>query len=100
MYTDAIILLKESLRRMDMLNADLGLQNDFEKWEKSRKNPKRKKAPNNNRKKKDEEEPGFHFIAYVPINGSVWRLDGLQRQPVNLGKLCLALRFHDLGFPC
>jgi len=75
-----------------MLNADLGLQNDFEKWEKS-KNPKRKKATSDNRKKKkDEEEPGFHFIAYVPINGSVWRLDGLQRQPVNLGKPRLSLR--------
>ncbi|TVY43866.1 Ubiquitin carboxyl-terminal hydrolase isozyme L5 [Lachnellula occidentalis] len=73
-------------RRMDMLNADLGLQNDFEKWEKSKRNPKRKKVTNSNRKKKkDEEESGFHFIAYVPINGSVWRLDGLQRHPVNLG---------------
>ncbi|TVY36027.1 Ubiquitin carboxyl-terminal hydrolase isozyme L5 [Lachnellula subtilissima] len=76
----------DSIRRMDMLNADLGLQNDFEKWEKSKKNPKRKKVTNSNRKKKkDEEESGFHFIAYVPINGSVWRLDGLQRHPVNLG---------------
>ena len=84
-----------------MLNADLGLQNDFEKWERLKKNPKRKKATNNKRKmKKNEEEPGFHFIAYVPINGLVWRLDGLQRQPVNLGKLCLALRVQDLDLPC
>ena len=84
-----------------MLNADLGLQNDFEKWEKSKKNPKRKKATDNNRKKKkDEEEPGFHFIAYVPINGSVWKLDGLQRHPVNLGKSCLTLRCWDLDLPC
>lgn len=25
-------------------------------------------------------------MAYVPINGSVWRLDGLQREPENLGE--------------
>jgi len=72
-----------------MLNADLGLQNEFEKWEKAKKTPKRKKSASK-RKKKDQEEPGFHFIAYVPINGTVWRLDGLQRQPINLGKLSAA----------
>jgi ubiquitin carboxyl-terminal hydrolase L5 len=72
---------------MDVLNADLTLLNDYEKWVKSNKNPKRKVAKKKaaKRKKKDEGEAGYHFVAYVPINGSVWRLDGLQRQPVNLG---------------
>jgi hypothetical protein len=78
---------------MDVLNADLALQNDYEKWVKAKKTPKRKvvkkKAPK--KKKKDEDEAGYHFVAYVPINGSVWRLDGLQRQPVNLGKITPAL---------
>lgn len=76
---------------MDILNANLGLQNDFEKWEKNR-NPKRIKPSNNRKKKADEEESGFHFIAYVPINGVVWRLDGLQQQPVNLGDYALSAR--------
>ncbi|TVY80856.1 Ubiquitin carboxyl-terminal hydrolase [Lachnellula suecica] len=73
-------------RRMDMLDSDLCLQNNFEKWERSKKNTKRKKTTSSKRKKKDEDENGFHFIAYVPVDGVVWRLDGLQRQPINLGE--------------
>jgi ubiquitin carboxyl-terminal hydrolase L5 len=73
-----------------MLNADLYLQNEFEKWQKSQKaNKKRKVAASNKKtarqKKQEEEEPAFHFIAYVPINGEVWRMDGMQRHPINLG---------------
>jgi hypothetical protein len=32
-----------------------------------------------------EEDEAFHFIAYVPVNGVLWELDGLRRQPVRLG---------------
>jgi ubiquitin carboxyl-terminal hydrolase L5 len=82
-------------RKMDVLNADLALQNDYEKWVKANKTPKKKiatkkaskKKKEKRRRRKDEDEAGYHFVAYVPINGSVWRLDGLQRQPVNLGKI-------------
>ena len=63
---------------------DLSVLNEVEKSRRVRKAPKRK-GPKS-KPKKDEEESGFHFIAYVPINDAVWRLDGLQRQPVNLGK--------------
>ncbi|KAH8661355.1 hypothetical protein BGZ60DRAFT_530311 [Tricladium varicosporioides] len=72
------------VRRMDILNADLGLQNDFEKAERAKKNSKRRKTTKN-KLKKDDEDSGFHFVAYVPIDGIVWRLDGLQRLPVSLG---------------
>lgn len=34
---------------------------------------------------KDEEDEGFHFMSYLPINGEVWKLDGLDRFPQNLG---------------
>ena len=82
-----------SHRRMDMLNADLILSNEVDKWKKTQgriKNAKKRKVAARKiqaktNKKEDEETPGFHFIAFVPINGVVWRLDGLQRQPVNLG---------------
>jgi ubiquitin carboxyl-terminal hydrolase L5 len=80
-----------------MLNADLALSNDFDKWQKSKKNPKKKninKAPK--KRKKDDEEAAFHFIAFVPIHRSVWRLDGLQRQPVNLGKFIANLSLSRL----
>lgn len=32
----------------------------------------------------DESEAAFHFIAFVPIDGKVWKLDGLERQPQKL----------------
>lgn len=69
---------------MDILNADLALYNDMQKWERSRKY-KRKRAAK--KKYDDENEAGFHFVAYVPIDGEVWKLDGLRRQPGNLGIL-------------
>ncbi|KAF3175324.1 hypothetical protein TWF788_008437 [Orbilia oligospora] len=31
-------------------------------------------------------ESAYHFIAYVPSGGSVWELDGLKRQPVEIGE--------------
>lgn len=35
----------------------------------------------------EEEEPseGFHFIAYIPIEGRVWKLDGLDYYPHDMG---------------
>ncbi|KAL8973274.1 MAG: hypothetical protein Q9183_000074 [Haloplaca sp. 2 TL-2023] len=57
---------------MDMLNADLQLKNDAA--------PRKGEAKGSN-----EEDAGFHFIAFVPVEGKVWKLDGLQRQPQNLG---------------
>lgn len=69
-------------RRMDILNADLSLANGMEKW-RIAKNSKRKGATA--KKSKKEDELAFHYVAYVPIKGEVWRLNGLQRHPVNLG---------------
>lgn len=72
-----------------MLNADLALSNEADKWKQAQ-NARKRKSPKKSsakKRKRDEDEPGFHFIAYVPINGVVWRLDGMQRQPVNLGEL-------------
>jgi ubiquitin carboxyl-terminal hydrolase L5 len=62
-----------------MLNVDLALSNEFQ----SRKS---KKSKSKKKKFTDGEEPaGFHFIAFVPIQGNVWKLDGLEQQPMNLG---------------
>ncbi|KAI4202571.1 MAG: hypothetical protein LQ350_002514 [Teloschistes chrysophthalmus] len=62
-------------RKMDMLNADLQLKNDAL--------PRRKAKT----KGTDDEDAGFHFIAFVPIQGNVWKLDGLERQPQKLGPI-------------
>ncbi|KAL8771754.1 MAG: hypothetical protein Q9209_002945 [Squamulea sp. 1 TL-2023] len=60
---------------MDMLNADLQLKNDASARKKSK------------AKDSDEDNAGFHFIAFVPVQDRVWKLDGLERQPQNLGPI-------------
>jgi ubiquitin carboxyl-terminal hydrolase L5 len=43
------------------------------------------KAKRGAKKRGWEDDEAFHFIAYVPMNGVLWELDGLRRQPVRLG---------------
>jgi len=69
---------------MDILIADLALAEEVAAWKREKKSKKTKKGIK--KKNKSDEELGFHFIAFVPINGIVWKLDGLQRQPINLGQ--------------
>ena len=59
-----------------MLNADLFLKNEAITKAKG----KKRKAD------EDEAGSGFHFIAFMPIEDQLWKLDGLERQPVCLGK--------------
>jgi ubiquitin carboxyl-terminal hydrolase L5 len=70
-----------------MLNANLCLQQEHTKYEKAQKRRAAKTAPpkRNQSKKAAQAEDGYHYIAYVPIHGSVWRFDGLLQQPTNIG---------------
>ncbi|CAM1503783.1 Fc.00g013740.m01.CDS01 [Cosmosporella sp. VM-42] len=75
-------------RRMDHLNADLVLENDASdalaaKAVKKRAPPKKGKKAQG-RSKKSTTEYGFHFLAYVPVGGFVWELDGLNNRPRKL----------------
>ena len=58
-----------------MLNADLHMKNEVT----TKKQSKKSKSAN------ADEDAGFHFIAYVPVEDHVWKLDGLERQPQRLG---------------
>lgn len=35
----------------------------------------------------DDELPVYHYVAFVPIKGELWRLDGMDKNPVNLGEI-------------
>jgi ubiquitin carboxyl-terminal hydrolase L5 len=60
-----------------MLNSDLQLKNEATL----------KRSSGATRQYDDgSSEAGFHFIAFVPVMGSVWKFDGLERQPQSLGK--------------
>ena len=59
-----------------MLNSDLQLSHDVM----SRMKGKHKSV-------KDEENAGFHFIAFVPIDSQIWKLDGLERQPQKICRI-------------
>ncbi len=73
----------------DKMNVDLRLKQDVALAEK-RKKAATSKRPRKKRKDDEEsleDESGFHFVAYVPANGHVWRMDGLERLPRELGSV-------------
>lgn len=96
---------------MDMFCIDLGMENKFDDRRKikvkkteepaAKKKKKRKAADDDDqddvefvseKKKKvvvdedfTDDDAAFHFIAFVPIEDEVWKLDGLDRQPEKIG---------------
>lgn len=87
------------------MNADLILSQAYDKWIRSKNTQstskagvrsratatkashKRKYTKAKPKEKVADEEAGYHYVAYIPIDGAVWRLDGLQKQPVKIGLL-------------
>jgi ubiquitin carboxyl-terminal hydrolase L5 len=61
---------------MDILNSDLQL-----KIEATAKKHRSKDQDD------DAEDATFHFIAFMPVMGQLWKFDGLERQPQALGML-------------
>lgn len=59
-----------------MLNADLLLKTEAQC----------KKASRKSSSGETDSTAGYHFIAFMPIKGSLWKFDGLERQPISLGK--------------
>jgi ubiquitin carboxyl-terminal hydrolase L5 len=67
---------------MDIFNSDLQLKNEA-----TRRTPKTQKDDDSS-----SSEAGFHFIAFVPARGRVWKFDGLERQPQDLGEFGVLYR--------
>jgi len=59
---------------MDILNSDLQLKTEA---------TSRKKGSKGH--DDDESDTAFHFIAFMPVMGQLWKFDGLERQPRTLG---------------
>jgi ubiquitin carboxyl-terminal hydrolase L5 len=60
---------------MDILNSDLQLQVES----KTRKKSSQSQGD-------DDSDSSFHFIAFMPVMGQVWKFDGLERQPQLIGE--------------
>ncbi|KXJ90598.1 hypothetical protein Micbo1qcDRAFT_234516 [Microdochium bolleyi] len=73
-------------RRSALVSEDLLLENKFEAAEQLSRTQSRKRVarPSRIRKRADTEQ-AFHYIAYVPVKGQVWELDGFEMQPRCLG---------------
>jgi ubiquitin carboxyl-terminal hydrolase L5 len=72
-------------RKIDMLNVDSTMEQDFKDHQKkARKTGGSKKRRT---KKMDVDDNAFHFVAYMPILGEIWKLDGLDSQPQSIMSL-------------
>lgn len=70
-------------RKSDMMNEDKLLRENVLK-----KNQYKKRgttARPSRKKKKDEYENAYHYIAYMPANGEIWRMDGMEKSAESFG---------------
>ncbi|KAJ5555514.1 hypothetical protein N7461_003984 [Penicillium sp. DV-2018c] len=62
-------------RKMDILNSDLQLKTEA--------TAKRRSSKGSD---EDDSDATFHFIAFMPVMGQLWKFDGLERQPRTLAE--------------
>ncbi|KAI0198627.1 cysteine proteinase [Astrocystis sublimbata] len=80
-------------RRNDLLNEDLLMDNKVTAASKRKaaaryKKRKKSNATKSNKRSNDDNDDdyaGYHYIAFVPVDGQVWELDGLMKMPLCLG---------------
>ncbi|KAI0467299.1 cysteine proteinase [Xylaria cf. heliscus] len=72
-------------RRNDLLSEDLLLDNKLESASKRKAAPAKKRRKTSNPSKRNHEPSTYHYIAFVPVDGQVWELDGLESMPLCLG---------------
>ncbi|KAI0150584.1 cysteine proteinase [Xylariaceae sp. FL1272] len=86
-------------RRVDLLSEDLLLDNKHEAANKRRRTSSatKKKTTKNSkpRRKSDSDDNAFHYIAFVPVDGEVWELDGLETKPLRIGSYPLYDKDHN-----
>lgn len=72
-------------RRTEILAANLALQQ--EATSKMSKSAKRRKNKARGKAKATKNETPNHYVAYVPLAGDLWKLDGMDMHPRNLGPI-------------
>ncbi|KAI1130146.1 cysteine proteinase [Nemania abortiva] len=72
-------------RRNDLLSEDLLLDNKYETACKKSKAPVKKRKKTSGSSKRNYDPGTYHYIAFVPVDGQVWELDGLEIKPLCLG---------------
>lgn len=70
------------------MNIDQALKEKFAASKRKKKSPG-VKSKKSTKAYSDGNDAAFHFIAYMPIHGEVWKLDGLDRQPQRIGNPCV-----------
>ncbi|KAL5877010.1 hypothetical protein ACKVWL_006187 [Pyricularia oryzae] len=68
-------------RRLDLMDADLGMMNQWEE-----RNKRQNKAKSGKRKRKAlDPDSAKHYVGYIPHDGQLWELDGLDGGVICLG---------------
>jgi ubiquitin carboxyl-terminal hydrolase L5 len=67
-------------RTIEIQNTDAFLEEEMEKAKK-----KQKKSGGRKSKETIDSEAAYHFIAYLPVKREIWKMDGLDSRPHNLG---------------
>ncbi|TLD17365.1 uncharacterized protein PgNI_00513 [Pyricularia grisea] len=68
-------------RRLDLMDADLGMMNQWEE-----RNKRQNKGKSNKRKRKAlDPDSAKHYVGYIPHDGQLWELDGLDGGVICLG---------------
>jgi ubiquitin carboxyl-terminal hydrolase L5 len=73
---------------MDILNLDFQLKNE---------SGARRSSGGKRQLDSTSSDAAFHFIAFVPVIGRVWKFDGLERQPHSLGEFYSLISFLSFG---
>ena len=80
-------------KKMDMLQADVQLKNNYEKdAKKGRRGAGKEDTP-------PDDEEAHHFIAFLPIDGEVWKLDGMDKVPTLVGTYEEEVDWLDVAQP-
>ncbi|KAI1751084.1 cysteine proteinase [Xylaria castorea] len=72
-------------RRNDLLSEDLLLDNKLDSASKRKAAHAKKRRKASVPSKRNHEPSTYHYIAFVPVDGQVWELDGLESLPLCLG---------------